>query len=129
MGSKISVGWDAAKNPITLAKKVEKFDPRFKTVVAGMVSYHESVATTYMKDSAPWTDRTGNARSGLNAKANITEDYAELVLAHSVYYGIFLEVCNSGKYAVIGPAVDYIGKLLMIRLNGAIAKLEDAGAQ
>lgn len=61
----------------------------------------------WMKDNAPWTDRTGNARQTLYSEAErLVEGAVEIVLAHGMEYGIFLELSNGGTYAVIGPALD-----------------------
>lgn len=111
-------------NPTDLAEKVIAFDPKFRTAANGVVLYHEPVATAHMKEKAPWTDRTGNARAGLHTTHEITDEYAQLTMAHSVYYGIFLEVCNSGKYAIIAPTVEYIGKLILERLDHLFARME-----
>lgn len=114
-------GFDAG----VLDKNIAALDNRMRRVITGQFEYHKDVATTFMKDTAPWTDRTGNARSGLftTTAYGVGGDHWELILAHSVYYGIFLEVCNSGKYGVIQKALDYIGPLLLIRLNNSLEKI------
>jgi hypothetical protein len=68
----------------------------------------------WMRSNAPWTDRTGNARQGLNTQveAAIEGDYIALIFAHGVFYGIFLELRNSGRYAVVNPALDYWGPII-----------------
>ncbi len=64
----------------------------------------------WMKDNAPWTDRTGNARQTLYTEIEeIVNQAVALSLAHGVYYGIFLELCNAGRYAIVGPALDTFG--------------------
>lgn len=64
----------------------------------------------WMKSNASWTDRTGNARQTLNTDVhNLTADMVEIMLAHGVEYGIFLELANAGNYAVIAPALDVFG--------------------
>lgn len=60
-----------------------------------------------MKRSAPWTDRTGNARQGLHVEINqVVGSMVELILAHGVEYGLWLEVRHAGAYAVINPTID-----------------------
>ena len=75
----------------------------------------------WMKSNAPWTDRTSNARQSL--KAEVLEDFAfNLVTIFLSYgatigsselgeldYGIFLELSNGGRYAIISPALDEFG--------------------
>lgn len=70
----------------------------------------------WMKDNAPWQDRTGDARAGLHV--DVLESpgvLAELVFAHGedVPYAVWLEIANGGRYAIIAPAIDYWGPILM----------------
>jgi hypothetical protein len=61
-----------------------------------------------MRQNASWTDRTGNARSGLFSEANMVgEDVIEIVFSHghTIDYGIHLETGNAGKYAIIVPTL------------------------
>lgn len=62
----------------------------------------------WMKANARWTDRTGNARQTLTAEAELLGmDAVQITLAHGVDYGIFLELAHGGRWAVIGPALDF----------------------
>lgn len=73
-------------------------------------------AEQWMKETAPWTDRTGNARAGLHVEVTQAPAVlAELTFAHGedVPYGIWLEIANQGRFAIIAPAVDYWGSRLM----------------
>ena len=60
----------------------------------------------WMKQNAPWTDRTGNARAALWAEAFDFVDTVVIAFGHGVDYGTFLELANAGNYAVITPALD-----------------------
>jgi hypothetical protein len=66
----------------------------------------------WMRSNAPWTDRTGNARQGLNTQVEGSPDEIALIFAHGVFYGIFLELRNSGRFAVVNPALDYWGPII-----------------
>jgi hypothetical protein len=83
-----------------------------------------------MRENAPWTDRTGNARAGLDT----TTDH-EPKVHHTIWlfgrmpYQVWLEVRFAGKYAIIGPAIVDQGKKLMKtftklldRLNGGLTQ-------
>lgn len=70
------------------------------------VSYAPRIEA-WMKQNAPWTDRTGNARQTLWAEAFDFADVVVLAFGHGVSYGVFLELANAGRYAVITPALDY----------------------
>jgi hypothetical protein len=61
----------------------------------------------WMKGNAPWTDRTANARQKLNAAVETeAHEMVSIILSHGVDYGIYLELRNAGRYAIIGPALD-----------------------
>jgi hypothetical protein len=113
-----------------LAESIEAHDRKVKRVIAGQFLYAKNDAETFARLNAPWTDRTGNARAGLHANVNVINqgEAFELIVAHSVPYGIWLEVRFSGKYAIIQPTVDYIGQILIQRLASSIQKLEAMSA-
>jgi len=70
--------------------------------------------------NAPWNDITGDARAGLGNVVLISDTDIKITLFHSVYYGIFLEVCNGGKYRIIVPTIVEIGPLYWTILRGLI---------
>lgn len=73
----------------------------------------------YAQTNAPWTDQTGDAREGLTAEALSDNDLLTIVLYHTVEYGIWLEVRNSGEYAIIIPTIEQMGPVVM----GAVGTL------
>lgn len=61
----------------------------------------------WMKLNASWTDRTGNARQSLYTEVETqAKEMVTIILSHGVEYGIYLELKNAGRYAIIGPALD-----------------------
>jgi hypothetical protein len=93
----------------SLTPNLRTVDPRIK---AGIVAAQHSMAPraeAYMRSTAPWTDRTGAARSGLSARAETRGDEYPIILAHGVDYGIWLEIAHSGAYAVIIPSIPVLG--------------------
>jgi len=77
----------------------------------------------YMKNNAPWTDRTGNARNGLAAHAYQEGDEIGILLYHQVSYGIWLEIAHSGKYAIIQPTVDVMGPRVMQQYSNLLERI------
>lgn len=78
----------------------------------------------HAKVNAPWTDQTGNARQGLRAEAYDTGgDQKGIVLYHQVPYGIWLEVKNSGQYAIILPTIEVMGPQVMASLENILGKI------
>lgn len=61
----------------------------------------------WMKQNARWTDRTSNARQSLYAEVETSLFSIAIALDHGVEYGFWLEVANQGRYAIIGPALDF----------------------
>lgn len=64
--------------------------------------------TTIAKERAPWTDRTGFARTSINNKVIRINKNIIGVLGIGAYYGVFLELSNGGKYRVIRPTLKAI---------------------
>lgn len=77
----------------------------------------------YMKVNAPWTDRTGNARNGLAARAYKEGDGIGIVLYHQVDYGIYLETKFSGRDAIIQPSIDSEGPRVMASFNRLLERM------
>lgn len=87
-----------------LSANLRNLDPKIRRQMSAAVSAYAPRIETDMKNRAPWTDRTGNARSGLFSEAHQgSEPY--MLFGHSVPYGIFLETRFSGAYAVVLPAL------------------------
>ncbi len=70
------------------------------------------------KTGVPWKDQTGHARQGLRGGVDQAGDELILFLAHSVEYGIWLELAGKkksqrkalwnqpGPYAIISPTLE-----------------------
>lgn len=115
---------DLGTIPARIGILPEKIDRAMFTVI----EVHKPQAESWMRTNARWTDRSTNARNGLRA---FTEHNAgrgktrvhRLILAHSVPYGIWLEVRWSGKYAIIEPAIEDQGPRVMSSLKGMLGVL------
>lgn len=53
------------------------------------------------KRLALWEDRTGEARDGINAQAMNDNGVVIMMLSHTVDYGVWLELIQNGRFAVI----------------------------
>jgi hypothetical protein len=74
----------------------------------GMMSELRGDVIDYMKSNAPWQDRTGDAREGLDSTVGITgKGSVTLSAFHTVPYGGFLETGTSrmSAYPILGPAL------------------------
>jgi hypothetical protein len=70
-----------------------------------VTTYHALRAEAYARLNAPWTDRSTNARGGLEAVAINRSGHHEIVLYHTMPYGIWLEIRFAGRYAIIRPTI------------------------
>lgn len=60
----------------------------------------------YAKQNAPWQDQTGNARQRLKGDSQDMGDKVRCSISHGVDYGVYLELCNEGKYAIIEETIE-----------------------
>lgn len=76
-----------------------------------------------MKTQAPWTDQTGNARNGLAARAYRSGDEMGILLYHQVPYGIWLELANDSRYAIIIPTMENEADRVAASVQGLLSKM------
>ena len=61
----------------------------------------------YAKNNARWTDRTGHARQFIRSNVEWQNTNKLLIsISHHVDYGIWLELANEGKYAILEEALN-----------------------
>jgi hypothetical protein len=63
-------------------------------------------ALAFAKEHASWSDRTGDARAGLDVDVRWEGKVVVWEMFHSVDYGLYLETMQSGKYSVIMPTLE-----------------------
>ncbi len=100
-----------------MRKRLGQLDEDSAKGIEAAFSYQAARSTAWMKVNAPWTDRTTAARTGLHAVHSRHRGRFELVLAHAVSYGIWLEVANSGDYQIILPALRQAQRELTLLLD------------
>lgn len=108
----------------TLTPGLIGFSLKLDTVLGALMEYEETKVQDHMRSSAPWTDRTGNARQGLFAKAFKADGSHGIVCYHTMPYGIWLEVKSSGQYAVIVPTIQAEGVRVMRSVSKLLTKMK-----
>lgn len=93
--------------------RLKSLDDRIDRQIGLVVDVGATKSEAFMKTNAPWHDDTGAARTGLHAVTAHMGSKHEIILAHSMDYGIWLEVKNSGKYEIINPTMRTMGKEIM----------------
>lgn len=86
------------------------YDQYIHNGVKQIADYFAPQIEAWMKQNAPWTDRTGNARQTLHAEVvQVAGEMVAITFDHGMEYGLWLEVSNAGTYAIITPALDHWG--------------------
>lgn len=63
---------------------------------------------SHAKSNRRWTDRTADARNRLNGTCKQQGNGVRIEIVHGVDYGVYLELCNEKRYAVLEPTVKAI---------------------
>ena len=100
-------------NDRKLKQNLRSFSKDTNNKISAIMDYEAAYTTGWLKTNAPWHDNTGAARSGLITLPFNRGNTHELLMAYSVYYGIWLEVAHSGRWAVITPAMRIVGQKVM----------------
>lgn len=100
----LNIKWK--KPPKDLANDFFNFEKKVKRTQRVTFNKIKKLLVDDAKRNAPWTDRTGDARRTLHAKYETQIQSASIAivdvfLIHGVDYGIFLELANSGRFAII----------------------------
>ena len=107
--ARVKIDFDDAN----LKNNLRTFGDKLNRNVSMLMDYNAGYTTGWLKENAPWTDDTGAARSGLVALPFNAGNSHEILMAYSVTYGIWLEIANSGRYAVLTPAMRIVGDKIM----------------
>lgn len=92
-----------------LAAETGEVIEQVKAVMEGC----QDAILSYAKQNAPWQDITGEARAGLGVEVGNDSANIWLQLFHTVDYGLWLEVIESGKWAIIMPTLEGFAKDLI----------------
>lgn len=121
--AKAGVRW--TRPPSELAAAIERYGDRVLQTVAAIAQYVATEMQNDAKANASWTDRTGNARTGLfgTSEADFAGHVVTIYLSHGVGldYGRWLELANSGRYAIIMRTMQNHYEPLMQMLREAFA--------
>lgn len=91
--------------PEDLARAVDQYGEKVLIAVAAVAGRIATIMQNSAKNNAPWTDRTGNARSGLfgTVETDLSRQMVIIYLSHgaTINYGVWLELAHSGKFGVV----------------------------
>ncbi|MBB6716269.1 hypothetical protein [Clostridium gasigenes] len=87
-------------------KRLKEFTPRLKAALAMDAQNIATEMEKWAKENIVWTDRTAHARLFLKSTVKWTNSNTLMVaLSHQVDYGVYLELCNEGKYSILEKAI------------------------
>jgi hypothetical protein len=114
-----------------MSKALEQFAKRALVAVRAVASYWAQGVQNEARTQARWQDRTSNARSGIfyavdgfdmpplvgevsvprNLKSDVAVEAGDantliVSVAHTVFYGKYLEVSNGGRNAIIMSTIE-----------------------
>lgn len=125
------VGGGTFTGPIGAAAYIARL--RDTVIPDGMAAGAAQLAAdmeAFAKQSAPWTDRTTDARQGLSGEPFAENGIVGASIVHSVPYGIWLENRFDRRYAIIGPTQAVFAPLAgRIIAGGVRAALEGKGSK
>ena len=106
MGSMSGIRW--VRPPEALARAIELYGERVLVAVQAVAGMIATRMEGDARGSAPWTDRTGNARSGLFGTAEAAQKLVVIYLSHGpdIGYGVWLELAHGGNFQVIMPTIE-----------------------
>lgn len=96
--------WETAPTK-ELIPNLRSYRERVLDAIASLATFFAAKMAAFAKQNAPWTDRTGAARSGLRAFVVKAATYVTLYLVTSVKYGLFLEVSHGGRFSILIPTM------------------------
>lgn len=99
--------WDIEPDDM-LVDVAEQYSAAIHQAIYQIMRRYSAEIEAWMKSNAAWTDRTSNARQGLYSEVeDVVNQTVTIIFGHTMTYGIFLELANGGRYAIIAPAIDY----------------------
>lgn len=100
-----------------LAKGLAERELKLK---AGLALLGDSTAKkmeAYAKTKRRWQDRTGHATQRLTGTSKPKGNGVRVEIAHGVDYGVYLELCNEKRYAILEETIEKVGPEALKGLN------------
>ena len=98
-----AVRW--VRPPGKLAEAIELYGERVLVAVMSVAEFMAGTLQNEARTGARWTDRTGNARGGLFGVAVRDGKVIRIILGHTMSYGLYLELSNGQRYAIVMPTI------------------------
>lgn len=117
MSLKIDIG--------SLGDSLESLGDRLRMAVLMEAQTASKEMESYAKANRKWTDRTGLAKGNLRSVVSQPKkNLIRITLSHGVDYGVFLELANEQKYAIIKPTLEKYEPELMESVRGLLDRVK-----
>lgn len=100
-----------------LLKRLENAETKSQLAIRMFAQEGAKKFENYAKINRPWTDRTGQARQRLVGWVETFSDKVRIHIGHGVDYGVYLELCNEKRYAILQPTVNACSKEVIQGFN------------
>ena len=107
-----------------LNRNLDTFEGRFNAALEMYVDTASKNLESEAKRNRPWTDRTNRARLGLTGSYEVKPKLATIVLAHTVDYGVWLELAHEKNWAIIMPTINASSGGIINGLNNLFDKIK-----
>lgn len=94
----------------TLTPTLAKFSVTANVAIKAAAERLADEMKEWAQANAPWNDRTGDARAGLDTDVDSQGFRQTIYLYHTVEYGLWLEVRWNGRYAIIIPTLEHFDR-------------------
>ncbi len=82
---------------------IKEWENRVKAGLYALAQQTAAEMEAYAKANAPWQDQTGHARQGLFGEAMEEPNALKVRIAHTVDYGVYLELSRKGRRPILEP--------------------------
>lgn len=112
-------------NSEELIGEIESLEERFRAAVHMEAETISKEMESYAKVNRKWTDRSSLAKDNLRSVVSKpSENLIRITLSHGVDYGIWLELANEQKYAIIKPTLEKYDAELMESVRGLLDRVK-----
>lgn len=87
-------------------RNLRNWEVRRRAAIVALAQDWAGTLEGQAKINAPWRDVTGHARGGLRGEIVVGRNQVIIALAHSMSYGVYLELANDGRHAILKPTLD-----------------------
>ena len=122
MSATASLTWQGGFSPAAMAGRVVALGANAERETEALYGRVSLEGQQFAQINAPWTNRTGMARATLQGTAEGSGFSGVMTLAHGMDYGVWLELANQGRYAILPDALQHMAQVLEEGLGGILER-------